>query len=387
MSSLRLLAFATVGLVGAVLHVPLTRQPKTLATFNAARARRRAKRVPELDLTSLRSPFVLLSDYSDLEYFGLVEIGTPPQRFQVVYDSGSDNLWVPSKSCTNCKTNGSFYDSAASSTYEPDGEEMNIQYGTGNCTGFLDNDTVIVGGLTIPNLTFAEVTQEDESVFGDAPFDGILGLGLEGAVDGVTDAMTALKERGLIDHDVFAFFLAKDAPGSTLTLGGVDPSFFSSSIHYAPLAWYAPVLQYWLIEVSRVGIERESRGHNACGPESFFSPMCPSLLDTGTSLIVLPENVHTDKFLQHIGTVNPDCSNLHELPTIFFLINGVTFPLEPVDYVLEYEGECVLGIETGAPFWILGDVFIRKYYTVWDRENLQIGFALAKAPSELVLFA
>jgi len=123
-----------------------------------------------------------------------------------------------------------------------------------------------------------------------------------------------------------------------------------------------------------------------------FAGETKAIADTGTSLLAIPKASLTSLLTKFpAGAVKPlaageytvDCSKTSSLPTLSFTIAGKEFSLEGSEYVLSVQGECLLGI-TGidvpaprGPLWILGDVFLRKYYTVFDYGNTQIGFALA----------
>merc|ERR1712196_751448 len=65
------------------------------------------------------------------------------------------------------------------------------------------------------------------------------------------------------------------------------------------------------------------------------------------------------------------------------LILGKEYTFAAKDYVIQSGSVCLfamLGIDVPAPhgpLWILGDVFMRKYYTVFDWGNKRLGFATA----------
>jgi len=366
-----------------IVTTPLVHQKKTVAQAKEASLRRQQRfALIAADVEAGATPSVPLTDVGDAEYFGEVSIGSPAQKFTVIYDTGSSNLWVPSKACTNCKKTGSKYDSTSSSTYKKNGESFALQYGTGSCKGFLSTDTVQIGGLPITGFDFGEVTTEAADVFGTAPFDGILGMGPpKAAIDHVAMPMDQLVAQKQISHNIFSFYLASnETAGSALVLGGVDAQYYTGDFHYVPVAKAAAILPYWLVSASDIKVGGSSI--KACN----FLTGCYMVVDTGTSVLAGPPSA-VNKLIAPIGTVASDCSNVHTLPTVSFTFAGATFDLEPEFYVIRQKDDatgmfvCQLGIEgvnAGVPIWILGDPFLRKFYTVWDAEQNRVGFATAK---------
>ncbi len=106
-------------------------------------------------------PEVKIYNYLDAQYYGEVGIGTPAQTFGVVFDTGSSNLWVPSKECRlspACYLHKTF-DSAKSSSYVANGTHFNITYGSGAVVGYIGNDTVTLAGAQAKKALFGQVTR------------------------------------------------------------------------------------------------------------------------------------------------------------------------------------------------------------------------------------
>jgi hypothetical protein len=100
-----------------------------------------------------------LSNYYDSQFYGTVQIGTPPQYFDVVFDTTTANLWVPSKKCKSLTCNQHNRYNNESTTYIPDGGPFSIHYGTGVVKGHFSRDDVYIGGLKIMEQDFGEATK------------------------------------------------------------------------------------------------------------------------------------------------------------------------------------------------------------------------------------
>jgi hypothetical protein len=84
-----------------------------------------------------------------------------------VFDTGSSNLWVPSKECKlspACYLH-KYFDSSKSSTYATNGTKFNITYGSGAVVGFEGRDIVNVAGLRAEKALFGQITRLEGKIF------------------------------------------------------------------------------------------------------------------------------------------------------------------------------------------------------------------------------
>jgi cathepsin D len=317
-------------------------------------------------------PEVIIDDVMNAQYFGEIGLGTPAQPFKVVFDTGSSNLWVPSHSCWSapCWIH-STYKSSASSTYKKNGTSLNIQYGSGGVKGFFSNDFVTLGGVKAENITFGEATSLSGVSFLAAKFDGILGMGFRSlSVGGVITIFEALFEQTQIPEASFSFYLSKDAGSSSsrLILGGMNPKYFTGDLKFYPLISET----YWVIALNSFNVNGKS------------IKAAKAIMDTGTSLIVGSADIINEINAQ-IGTVDTSCNGLDKLPNVVVNISGDDWVLTPNDYVMKVSllgySQCMSGFMAMDLPWkdtvILGDIFLKTYYTLFDMTHNQIGLAKA----------
>jgi saccharopepsin len=214
--------------------------------------------------------------------FSEVGIGTPPQTFKVVLDTGSSNLWVPSSQCSSiaCYLHNK-YDSSASSTNKKNGSEFSIRYGSGSLSGFVSQDVLQIGDLKLVGQDFAEATSEPGLAFAFGRFDGILGLGYDTiSVNRIVPPFYNMLDQNLLDEPVFGFYLGdsnKEGDESEATFGGIDKDHYTGNLVKIPLRRKA----YWEVDLDAITFGKDSAELDNTGV----------ILDTGTSLIALPSTL------------------------------------------------------------------------------------------------
>lgn len=322
---------------------------------------------------------VALTSYKQSQYYGTIQIGTPKKDFVVLFDTGSSNLWVPASNCTNCASNHAQYNPADSSTFKPNGTKFEIRYGTGSMKGFVVHDTVYLGGLSA-DVDFATATLEPGATFKAAKFDGILGLAWPTiSVDGIVPVMQKLIQTGQLDEPLFAFYLNNDDDvKGELAIGALDSARYTGNINYVDVASDT----YWQVSMPSMTLRGKS-----------ITQVTNAIVDSGTSLIVGPKN-DVKAIAQIVGAqvvqageYSIDCDA--SVPDITVTVGGspsfeMTIPGDALKIKVclgKFFCQCIFGMagmDLPEPLWILGDVLMREYYTVFNVGTNKVGFANLK---------
>lgn len=363
-------------------------------------------------------------DYDDEEYLAEVTIGTPPQTFKVVPDTGSSDFWVVDSTCgsgsgdcsgtgcsglfcsflcsdqscctkkaswlkggvkESCENNPCYgkskFDGSKSSTYTKVGKSFAIQYGTGSCRGFTATDSVNFAGITVKDQTFGEATSL-ANFFSCQALDGIMGLGYPGLSSmKATPVINNMISQGLLDSPLFSVWMTRESKegdvGGEISVGAIDTTKYTGEISWQPVTQQL----YWMTKMDGVSV-----GTVNLKPTGGYKVIS----DTGTSLLAGPASAIKSiatalggVYQSTYGLYFVDCNTSKRDP-IQLIFQGKIFEIGANSYILPLEEgstQCFLGIQ---PFnggteldWILGDTFIRSWYQIYDFGNNRIGFAKA----------
>lgn len=285
-----------------------------------------------------------IKDYANAQYFGSISIGSPPQSFQVIFDTGSSNLWVPKVGCVHCGipffASKHKYDHSTSSTYAVDGKDFEIMYGSGSVSGYFSEDSVtLADDLVVSGQRFAEV--QDAGGLGMAyslgKFDGILGMAFTSiSIENTPTVFENAIQQNVVEQPMFAFYLGDNEPGE-LMFGGYNPDKFTGELVTVPLL----SATYWEIALDGVAVGDYHSDPNADG-----SPIT-AIVDSGTSLMVGPKQdvaalaKAVGATANFVGEYTVDCAKLDSLPDIVLTIGGIEYTIPGSKAVIQAQGTCL----------------------------------------------
>lgn len=329
--------------------------------------------------SDIRTKIIPLKNFKNSQYIGNIYVGKPIQKVPVIFDTGSGNLWVTSSLCNTCK-NPQVYNRLLSSEFKSIGLGVEVTFGTGIVSGEINSDIFTLGDISIPNQKFAEIIDESGEVFEDSKFSGILGLGYpKMAAYDIQPVFDTIILNKLLKNNLIAFYYSyNENTDGEVSFGEINRQLFTGDIKYFPVT----DKYYWTIEMTDILFNGKSLG--------LCNGKCKAIVDSGTSLITGPTK-DVRKLLSQLP-IEKDCTGYSKEDKLEFLIGEDKFELSIDEYVSKSgEGSklsCsayIMPMDVPAPHgpaWILGEIFMQKYYTVFDRDGDRIGFAKAKHSEE-----
>ncbi|KAK7001303.1 acid protease [Favolaschia claudopus] len=357
---------------------------------SAATAKRMERRASAQSLN-------FVNQQGDSSYFGTVQIGTPPQSFNVILDTGSSDLWVADTQCVNCDRGTPLFNPQQSSTFKQQRNNPTpINYGSGNVAGFISTETVSMGNFSLQNQGFLSVESVSDQLLAGS-VSGIMGLAF-GAISstGATPFWQGLANSNQLTAAEMGFWLTRfrgsrfkeEEPGGSFTLGGTNSSLFQGEIEFLPMAGPSQP-SFWLLGVSAITVQGNNlavaTGNNAL-----------AAIDTGTTLIGGPSEDVANLWNAVPGSAKvPSMPGFWSFPctttvAISMAFGGKLWPISPQDMNLgaatDGSRRCLGGIfdltlgsnieaNSGNPSWVVGDTFLKNVYSVYRADPLSVGFA------------
>ena len=292
--------------------------------------------------------------------------------------------WVFSSELpANEQANHAIYSPSKSTTAKAlSGETWSISYGDGSsASGNVYSDTVDVGGTTVTGQA-VELAQTISSEFAQDESDGLLGLAFSSinTVSPNQQQTFFANAESLLDAPLFTANLLKGEPGS-YNFGYIDDSEYTGTITYTAVD---SSQGFWGFTTSGYTI----------GSSPAVSSSFAAIADTGTSLLLLPDNVVSAYYAQVQGSSNSQSEGGYifpcsaTLPSITLTIAGygAVVPGSYMNYAPVSQGSstCFGGIQSdsGVGFSIFGDVFLKSQFVVFEDASggPRLGFAAKNLP-------
>lgn len=309
-------------------------------------------------------------DGSDISYFVEAKIGSKADPVYLLCDTGAGSTWIMGSDCTStaCQSHTT-WSTSDSTTYAATGETFSIAYGTGSVSGALAQDSISIASVKLTmDFGVANVTSAD---FNHFAFDGILGLSM---ADGSSDNfINTLKSAKTLTSNVFGVNLNRHTDclnTGELTFGGTDSSKFTGDFTYT--AVNSDAGGDWAIAMDNVGYNGKKAGitnrlaYIDTGTTYAFAPSA----DVVALHKLIPGASSTDNI-----TYTAPCDSEQSITVTF---SGVDREISVKDWLSSpsSSGICtsnIYGREVVTGAWLLGDVFLKNVYTVFDADASRVG--------------
>ena len=334
-------------------------------------------------------------------HFAYIYVGSPGQRQSVIIDTGSHYTAFPCTGCSQCgQHTDSYWNLKNSSTAQvPQCSNqpcaISQSYSEGSSwRAFKVIDKLWVGGLSLTqvpggpsySIDFLFGCQTSETgLFRTQLADGIMGMAL-----GDDTLPSQLVAKGLTKSKVFG--LCYRVGGGIMTLGGVDQRIHSKpDITYAKLlhtsGWYTVNLLDIILQPQRNGTSKASIGED----KAKYNQGKGTIVDSGTTDTYLPSSISA-KFISMFkdisgiaftsGNIPLTNQQLSKIPNVIFVFESIDG--KPVEIVMpwtnyvdsvgggKYAFRIYLSEGSGV---ILGANFMNGYNTIFDGDNMRVGFA------------
>lgn len=327
-----------------------------------------------------RSTTNVISNVDNLQvmYATTMYLGSAKKAFNVQIDTGSNILVIQDSACTTCTTS---FDTSTSTSFVSSIVSDSIHYGDGSYTvGYKVHDTLAADSLSAYEVTgFNFLLGMQQKGFDTQ--DGLIGMSR------LTDTSYTmfydqLYQQGHVSSNVFAFYMAESTSQSTLEIGAFDTSNLMNTADMVYLPLFDQSLFYTVnVDGFQVGTNSDSILNKNGYTMNYYST---AILDTGTTLMYVPQELyHTiiDKIVKHTsaslqgGSYYDKCTNSAKYESLYLLMGSTWMEIPPTSYLYPVGGGwCMIGfMQNNDHNWLLGDVFLKNFYTIWDNVNSQVG--------------
>ncbi|KAK9448116.1 aspartic peptidase domain-containing protein [Limtongia smithiae] len=405
--TLLLLHLANTAVADGYVRFDIARAKRSPRDPNPSRARlvrriaqRLGKRADDVANTVLQ-----VLDNAEYLYYTNVTIGSPGQSLRLQIDTGSSDVWVESgenevcqESDDPCSTTGIF-EPDDSTTYAFSNSRFYIAYGDGSYSkGDYVTDDFEIGGVTLTNLTFGIATSGNATT-------GIMGIGYPaneaiaveyGSSYEYKNLPALLYSEGHINTMAYSLWLnSLDSSTGSILFGGVDRKKYSGELVQLDIITSDGDTSPTEFYVTLNGVSATDSSNVTSTIASDLSQAV--LLDSGTTLAYLSSELVSTiatsagaTYYSQYGYYISYCSSGDSDATVNFDFGGVTIAVLVSEFLFELtdtdgnvarftngESACIFGMlpNTDIGVSILGDVFLRSAYVVYDLSNDVIGLA------------